>query len=90
MPTYKAIADGFINGALHGPNNPRRNVVHTDTPLNPVPAWLEPIQEETQAQRKRRMKSTEKAAEKVEEQRKEIESAVYTEDLLAQKGVETL
>lgn len=90
MPSYKAKADGFFDGSLYGPNHPRRRIVHTDTALKPVPSWLEEIKEETQAQRKRRKKDLDEAVEKVEADRQDIQSAVYTEDLLASKGVETL
>ena len=58
MPSYEALSNGFINGTTYGPNT-RRPIVQTDAPLNPVPSWLKPIAEETQAQRKRRKKVTE-------------------------------
>jgi len=90
MPSYKATATGFFDGTMYGPDHPRRTVVTTDKPLNPVPSWLEPIEEETQAQRRRRTKSVEVAKAKKADDEKAIESASYTEDMLQSKGVETL
>ena len=90
MPSYEVIATGFIQGAMYGPNNPRRNIVNTDAPLNPVPSWLKPIKEETQAQRTRRNKASAEEKAKAEQDRKDIESAAHTADLLARSGVETL
>lgn len=89
MPSYEAIADGFINGSMYGPNL-RRNIVTTDKELKPVPSWLKAIKEETQAQRNRKVKADKNAAAKIEQDRKDIESAALTADLLAGSGVETL
>ena len=93
MPRYKVLAPGFMHNTTYSPTG--RDVVITDRPLDPVPTWLKAMEEETHAERKRRLdreaKQAKRAREKASKDAKEIESATLTEDLLKNSaGVETL
>ena len=42
MHQYKVISKGFMNGMSYDPEGKRR-ILYSETPLDPVPAWLKPI-----------------------------------------------
>lgn len=82
MPSYKVISKGFMFGRTYDPNG-RRKTLHADKPLKPVPSWLEPIKEETAAQRKKRVAAEKKAkaeaAESQKQKQTEIDSVRFDE-----------
>lgn len=88
MPSYRAIAKGFINGSMHGPNE-RRTIVTRDEPFpkdpktkkEAVPAWLKRIEEKemTPAQKAaatKKKKAEEAAAKKAEEAKKQQDKEI--------------
>lgn len=48
MPQYRAKEKGFWNGELYGPDT-KRPIVITDSPLKPIPKWLEPMKNESRS-----------------------------------------
>ena len=83
MPRYKVTAPGFMGSVLHQPGHPRKGVVTTDAPLDPLPSWLTPMKEETAAQKKKREKAEAKqvkaASDKKEQDKVDIDSVTFTE-----------
>lgn len=82
MPSYKVTSVGFMFGRLYDPNG-KRKILHADKPLKPVPSWLEPIKEETSAQRKKRVAAEKKtkadAAESQKQKQTEVDSVNFIE-----------
>lgn len=82
MPRYRAKEPGFFNGTTYGPRG-KRPIVYTDKPLNPVPSWLEKMEDEKPAQRQKRQAKTaaeKKAeAERLEAERIEKDAVTFTE-----------
>jgi hypothetical protein len=83
MPSYRVKNPGFFDGVLYDPKKSHKSIVDTDMPLNPVPSWLELIEDEKPVQRKARKAKTaakKKAnAEKAEEDAKEVDAVTFTE-----------
>lgn len=75
MPSYKVLKQGFFAGKLYDPNG-KRTMVHTDEPFpmkdkkEQVPSWLEAVEQETAAQKKKRVASEAKAAKAAKEKAK--------------------
>ena len=85
MARYTVLQPGFINSVLHKPDHPRHGVVTTDSPLDPVPSWLELIKD-APAPKKRKSAAKTSAAKKRAADDKAIEEASF----MTTNGVETL
>lgn len=92
MPTYKVLEKGFHGARIYDPVGKRRKL-HTDEPFpskngkEQVPSWLEAVEPETTANKKRREKAAKKAAEKIEQDQKDVMGASFITD---SNAVETL
>ena len=62
MPRYTVLAPGFMHGRTYAPNS-KRSIVHTESPLDPIPSWLKEIREETTEERAARIESEKLQAE---------------------------
>ena len=95
MPQYRAKENGFWNGALYGPNHKRRRIVHSDKKLDPVPKWLEPMEDEKPDEAKQRQRRTAAQKRADDAAQKEHDKAIKDADFMggpgrSQPGVETL
>lgn len=81
MPSYEVLEKGFMYGRIYDPKGKRR-VLHSDTPLNPVPDWLKPIKEvvETAAEKKARLAAEKKAAEQAQANKVEVNAVTFMTD----------
>lgn len=84
MPRYKVTAVGFFDGILRKPGGrSHRGVVTTDKALKPVPTWLSLMEEETAAQKKKRVaaevKEAKNNAEKALEDKVDIDAVTFIE-----------
>jgi hypothetical protein len=83
MPAYKVKKPGFYDGVLYDPSKSHKNIVDTDMPLNPVPSWLEVIEDEKPAKRQaRKAKANAKTkadGESVIKAKKEVDAVTFTE-----------
>lgn len=86
MPRYKVLEPGFHEGKTYSPTG-KRKVVHMDKPFpnakvadnargykkgdEMVPSWFERIQDETAAEKKKRLAAEKAAAEAANEKAKE-------------------
>lgn len=92
MPRYRAKETGFWDGRLYGPKHPRRKIVHSDKKLDPVPKWLELMEDEKPqeaAQRKRR-ESAKARADAAKKKQDDKEISFVTGPSAAANTVETL
>ena len=65
MPRYLVKENGFWAGTLYSPTG-KRPILITDKEINPCPSWLEPIKDETAAQKGARTKAENKAKEEAD------------------------
>lgn len=72
MPIYKVKSRGFFGGKVYDPEGKRRTL-STDKPFpaKKFPQWLEPLKEETAAQKKKRESAERKAAADAEKKAKQ-------------------
>ena len=77
MPSYRAKSPGFMFGELYAPNS-RREIVITDKPLKPVPAWLEPVANTVGAKEaKKRAARKTQSKKDIEEKKKELDAVNF-------------
>lgn len=82
MPTYKVIKPGFMGGKLYDPQGKRRTLTVSKAFEN-CPSWLEPVKEESAAQRKKREAAEAKAEKatkaKATEDKKDVDEVTFTQ-----------
>ena len=96
MLRYKVLEKGFAKGRMYDPLG-KRNILHSDEPIKPVPSWLEPMKEESAAAKKKRETATAKAnletAERLDNEKSDIEAVTFIEPVggvAKELGIETL
>lgn len=92
MPQYRVMKPGFYNGEMYDPQG-KRKVLNVEKAFKKCPSWLQPIKEESAAQRKKReaeeAKKAKENADKAAEDKKDIDSVTFTQPPSAAQ-VETL
>lgn len=93
MPSYTVLQRGFYDNKLYDPEGKRRQL-STDSPIDPLPSWLEPIKEtakDAKNRKERDRKATIAAKKSKDKDTEEIQGASFMDEP-AVKGanVETL